>query len=952
MPLSTDTFTVGTDTALGSHPNWTAVLNNMMIEADTDDVYPNSASNHVGVMRDEDYALDQYAQAEVTAVSATGFAGVATRMSTNNYYGFYADNDAQYLFKIVAGSYTSLSETATGAGVAVSDVMYLQAIGRNASALIACINGEVAEFYYNDSDHDTGSVGLCGFGNSASDRVDNFRGSDFTGTDRVVVSQTRVSADTGGGSQQVDFSADFGDLIPRAVLLVGTVATADDTATAHVHLVGGMATSDVVLGVQNQVSWGFSARDGVSTTYTFDWGFEFVSYDRAIAFYDVTSDTTVIADASVGMGPGMVYLNWHTTPPSAYLITVVAIAGNDVLAACGTTSCPTTTNTATSLTTLGFESDLILGFTGTNGTASSHNNTVSFGVAKRDVNTITPLQYDLNTTTSSPPSSGEIRLNYDPGNYPGTASTMWIHETDRLSSDQSAELDKLTVGSWINVRDEVTPFNSASWEITSVTDSGTYRTIGLQYGWQSTDGSSVGWTTGQDLTLTVVPWQTSTGRYDRSSRTDFSEHHGGYPPIRNVGHFEPVSPTTNSNYFWRYENIDSQGFDLYNVQGTRSGRNFSWLALNMSKDDNYAAYLYTTPTTTGNDDDEGAGFEPQWVGYFTSLFEDQLTIYSDGERGSGNGISTITPNNAYSNYAVGEDLINLTSGTTNCNSISDDQAINVVDQTPAAELEATVGSILSTGVRLNFGVANNTVAKIWPAWAVEAQPTTTIQYIGSWVCELLGTTPITTTFDIGTRTNGLLVVGITMPNSTADPVTSVTWNSISMTEAAYDSTTSTLYRNYLFYKAGPTDGSNTLSIAFSGSNLGTTVTAAWFDNVDQSSPLDDTDSANGSSGVPSASLVPTANDELLVSVLAHGANDWLYPGRGKSPVRLFDVGGTQSAMSYDIQTTLASETMDWADGGADQWAVTAASFKAYAAGGLAARRYPRGVLRGVIRGSA
>jgi hypothetical protein len=86
------------------------------------------------------------------------------------------------------------------------------------------------------------------------------------------------------------------------------------------------------------------------------------------------------------------------------------------------------------------------------------------------------LKYTFSATTTSPPSTGEVRLN---NALPASATSIFIHETDRDSNDVASVLAALTVGSAIMILDESDPTAYALYTISSNTDNGTDRTIGV-----------------------------------------------------------------------------------------------------------------------------------------------------------------------------------------------------------------------------------------------------------------------------------------------------------------------------------------------------------------------------------------------------------------------------------------------------------------------------------------
>jgi hypothetical protein len=106
---ATDSFTAASDAPLQTYSaNWTILSGAFTVSAAADAVYPSSANNECGAIRnDETFAADQYAQATLGNVAGFDDAavGVAVRGSAGgNYYGAYYSSGGNmlYLFKMSA----------------------------------------------------------------------------------------------------------------------------------------------------------------------------------------------------------------------------------------------------------------------------------------------------------------------------------------------------------------------------------------------------------------------------------------------------------------------------------------------------------------------------------------------------------------------------------------------------------------------------------------------------------------------------------------------------------------------------------------------------------------------------------------------------------------------------------------------------------------------------------
>ncbi len=137
------------------------------------------------------FAADHFAEVTITTVSANAFIGPAVRISSGgNYYGFYGDNSARYLIRVVGGTWTSLATT--GTGFANGNVVRLEVEG---TTLRAYING-VLWTSTTDSNLSSGSAGITSWANNADGRLDDFTAADLGGggaaTSLVIPSRRRV----------------------------------------------------------------------------------------------------------------------------------------------------------------------------------------------------------------------------------------------------------------------------------------------------------------------------------------------------------------------------------------------------------------------------------------------------------------------------------------------------------------------------------------------------------------------------------------------------------------------------------------------------------------------------------------------------------------------------------------------------------------------------------------
>lgn len=171
------------------------------------------------------------------------------------------------------------------------------------------------------------------------------------------------------------------------------------------------------------------------------------------------------------------------------------------------------------------------------------------------------------------------------------------------------------------------------------------------------------------------------------------------------------------DWFGTAQSFDSQGFDvqLGNARSPAS-HHMGWIALRLGAGPLVDGKVYTlsTPTATGNSDDNGAGFQPQFVMYLPTFCVTADTDEFDADGGT-LGLSAIDADEAYCNSVQSEDA----AADSNTQSLSDDQAINLPTHTGAAGMAATFVAFTSTGITLNWSDVEAT-AKLYPAMAVEA----------------------------------------------------------------------------------------------------------------------------------------------------------------------------------------------------------------------------------------
>jgi hypothetical protein len=181
-------------------------------------------------------------------------------------------------------------------------------------------------------------------------------------------------------------------------------------------------------------------------------------------------------------------------------------------------------------------------------------------------------------------------------------------------------------------------------------------------------------------------------------------------------------------------------------------------------------------------------------------------------------------------------------------------------------------------------------------------------------------TPQSTPITIGTGNNRYLIADIVMTTSGTASVSSVAYNGVAMTLIGTFTSAAGTAHGFIYGLANPASGSHTISWTptYTGSLSGPGLmsTASSWTNVDQTTPVSNFTSANGSSTSPSVTVTSVAGNTVV---------DWLIgPSSGtatagggqtvRAGIAPFETtskaGASSTTMSYTI-----SPTSDWGLGG-------------------------------------
>jgi len=157
-------------------------------------------------------------------------------------------------------------------------------------------------------------------------------------------------------------------------------------------------------------------------------------------------------------------------------------------------------------------------------------------------------------------------------------------------------------------------------------------------------------------------------------------------------------------------NFDANGYSLY-PRGGNSGDVFGCLSLNFGGVKSVKVATYDTPTSTGADAETGWGLTPEFCLDLQSMVDAVDTLKTDGQGGVF-AVSAMDASNQYCTAIAEEDA----QGTTDNQSIADDQASNVPQHDGSAGFAATLTSFDSDGRTLNFSATMGSARK----WAVLA----------------------------------------------------------------------------------------------------------------------------------------------------------------------------------------------------------------------------------------
>ncbi len=184
----------------------------------------------------------------------------------------------------------------------------------------------------------------------------------------------------------------------------------------------------------------------------------------------------------------------------------------------------------------------------------------------------------------------------------------------------------------------------------------------------------------------------------------------------------------------------------------------------------------------------------------------------------------------------------------------------------------------------------------------------------------------------------VLVVGVSKRLHTVT-VTGITYNSVALTQIRVDGPQALMTSELWFLKA-PATGANTIAVTLSGAPTRSVAGAISLTGVDQTTPNDADNGALGADTTPTIALTTVADNAWIVGVVAvrTDSSDTVTVGSGETQ-RWNVLDGATGLRAGGSDTTSAvspagAHTMDWTISASLNWAISAASFKPVAAGGL------------------
>jgi len=191
----------------------------------------------------------------------------------------------------------------------------------------------------------------------------------------------------------------------------------------------------------------------------------------------------------------------------------------------------------------------------------------------------------------------------------------------------------------------------------------------------------------------------------------------------------------------------------------------------------------------------------------------------------------------------------------------------------------------------------------------------------------------------GAGSNRLLLVAVAIHKDNGGPttVTGVTYDGVSLTQVTTDlySTQNPQVRTYVFRLINPTSGTKTITINFQAATL-SVAGAVTFTGVDQTNPIQTSNTATGSGTTPSVAVTVTGSGRWIFGHLAGHriASDWtITEGIGQMQ-RWAQTGQLYKGVGSDKSVSAGSQSMSWSLNQAASYVASAVAINPALAGHL------------------
>lgn len=192
--------------------------------------------------------------------------------------------------------------------------------------------------------------------------------------------------------------------------------------------------------------------------------------------------------------------------------------------------------------------------------------------------------------------------------------------------------------------------------------------------------------------------------------------HGNSRVTETYGIME-IDTAATVNWGGEFDDFDSSGFSVTPRVGGGGGTGLMYLALSFGGAFDSWVGTVDTPTSTGNDSETGPGFEPKFVYEIGTQMLAIDTAYSDSEWAGTIGLGTFTGDDEFMTSGQAEEGV----GTTDTQSMSDNQAVRLPDDDGSTGIQAAFVSMDVTGYTLNYSQVKGSARKFLTL-AIAANP--------------------------------------------------------------------------------------------------------------------------------------------------------------------------------------------------------------------------------------